>query len=129
MKSLREVISVPVVGFLSLFGRRGTSLAKQPMFTPFKVIDGVFVGGITMVHDTDWEMHPSGDETLTLLSGQIDIVLLEDDGREVTSSLHPSHSCVVPKGIWHRQVVHVESKLIFQTYGTDTQHRKYQPEL
>lgn len=81
-----------------------------------------------MVENTDWEMHPSGDETLALLSGRIDIVCLEGD-QEVTSSLHPSQSCIVPKGVWHRQVVLAESKLIFQTYGTDTQHRKYRPEL
>jgi len=112
---------------LSFFTRDRNELLKQPMFTPFKVIDGVFVGGLVMEKDTDWEMHPSGDETLTLLSGRIDIVCLEKDGRETISALHPSRSCVVPAGVWHRQVVHEESKLIFQTYGTDTQHRKCQP--
>ncbi len=124
---LRETISVSMAKVLSFFTRDRDELMKQPMFTPFKVIDGVFVGGIVMVKDTDWEMHPSGDETLTLLSGRIDIVFLEGD-REVTSSLHPSQSCIVPKGVWHRQVVLAESKLLFQTYGTDTQHRKYQPQ-
>ena len=128
MKPLREIISVSVIKVVSLFTRRQDDLLRQPMFSPFKVIDGVFVGGIVMVKDTDWEMHPSGDETLTLLSGRIDIVCLEKDGSETTSALHPSRSCVVPTGVWHRQVVHKESKLLFQTYGTDTQHRKYQPQ-
>lgn len=127
MKSLRETISVSMTKVLSFFMRDRDELLKQPMFTPFKVIGGVFVGGITMLKDTDWEMHPSGDETLTLLSGRIDIVCLEKDGRETTSALHPSRSCVVPTGVWHRQVVHEDSKVIFQTYGRDTQHRKYQP--
>ena len=127
MTKLRETISVSMTKILSFFTRDRDELMKQPMFTPFKVIDGVFVGGIVMVKDTDWEMHPSGDETLTLLSGRIDIVCLEKDGSETTSALNPSRSCVVPTGVWHRQVVHAESKLLFQTYGTDTQHRKYQP--
>lgn len=127
MKSLREIMSVSIVTLLSLFTRRQNDLLRQPLFSPFKVIDGVFVGGIIMLRDTDWEMHPSGDETLTLLAGHIDLVCLEDDDSETITALHPSRSCVVPKGVWHRQVVHEESKLIFQTYGADTQHRKRQP--
>jgi hypothetical protein len=40
------------------------------------------------------------------------VILLRDRG-----------ACIVPKGVWHGQVVHAKSELMFITPGRGTQHR------
>ena len=68
------------------------------------------------------EMHPNGDELLLLLSGKIDIVLEEPGGDRVIE-LEPGRACVVPAGVWHRQVVREPGAFVFITPGEGTQHR------
>lgn len=116
-----------VVSALSVLPRRlglaRAALPPQPMVELFRIEGGVYCGGLRMREDTDWELHPDGDETLTLLSGRIDVVLEAPDG-EQTIELHPGGSALVPAGVWHRQVVLAESELLFMTPGDTTQHRK-----
>jgi len=69
-----------------------------------------------------WEMHPAGDELLTMLAGAMDVVLERADG-EVTVSLVSGQTCVVPRGMWHRQVVREAGQYLGITYGKGTQHR------
>ena len=69
-----------------------------------------------------WEQHPEGDEILHLLSGAVDIVLEEPGGNRVIE-LRPGTTCVVPKGVWHRQLVRSPGDLLSITYGRGTQHR------
>lgn len=97
-------------------------VATQPLFDVFKIVDGVYVGGIHMRKDSVWEMHPDGDEALTLLSGAID-VHLNDEGQESIIRLRAGESCVVKKGIWHKQVVKAPGLLLFHTYGNTTEHK------
>lgn len=75
-----------------------------------------------MSKDTDWEMHIEGDETLTLLSGCIHLVLKENNGERMVT-LTPGRSTVVPAGIWHRQIVESSGELLFMTFGDTTEHR------
>jgi mannose-6-phosphate isomerase-like protein (cupin superfamily) len=70
-----------------------------------------------------WEMHPAGDELLTMLSGEMDVVL-ERDGREVTIHVHTGETCLVPRGTWHRQAVRRAGRYLGITYGKGTEHRK-----
>ncbi|MEM1105782.1 MAG: hypothetical protein AAGH87_05275 [Pseudomonadota bacterium] len=98
-------------------------MARQPAFDLYKIVGGVYVGGIHMFTDSNWEMHPDGDEALTLLSGQID-VHLNEGGKASILSLKAGESCVVKKGIWHKQVVREPGMLLFHTHGNSTQHRK-----
>ncbi len=69
-----------------------------------------------------WELHPAGDELLTMLAGEMDVVF-ERPGDEVTVSLRAGDSCLVPKGMWHRQVVRQAGRYLGITYGKGTQHR------
>lgn len=69
-----------------------------------------------------WEMHPAGDEILYLLSGAIDIVLEEDAGERLIK-LGAGEACIVPRGRWHRQIVHEESNLLGITFGKGTEIR------
>ena len=69
-----------------------------------------------------WEMHPSGEELLILVSGAVDCILEDEDG-ERTVELRAGSACIVPRGVWHRQVVRQPGFMIFVTWGAGTQHR------
>jgi mannose-6-phosphate isomerase-like protein (cupin superfamily) len=69
-----------------------------------------------------WEMHPHGEEILVLLSGKLTMVF-EEGGKERNVLLEEGRTCVVPRGTWHRAVVHVPGKLLGITYGRGTEHR------
>lgn len=61
-----------------------------------------------------WERHPSGDELVYLLSGDVELLL--DDGRERRAlTLGVGEAAVVRAGTWHRAVVHAPSRLLFVT--------------
>ena len=48
-----------------------------------------------------WERHPTTDELLHILDGEVELTLLTDEGSQTTTL--PSGSLfVVPKGCWHR---------------------------
>jgi mannose-6-phosphate isomerase-like protein (cupin superfamily) len=69
-----------------------------------------------------WEMHPEGEEILYLVSGGMDIVL-EDEAGDRVVQLKPGTACVVPRGVWHRQVLAGPCDLLALTYGRGTEHR------
>jgi mannose-6-phosphate isomerase-like protein (cupin superfamily) len=69
-----------------------------------------------------WEMHPHGEEILVLLSGQMTMIFEARDGEE-SVELHEGRACIVPRGTWHRAIVHLPSKLLAITYGRGTAHR------
>jgi mannose-6-phosphate isomerase-like protein (cupin superfamily) len=69
-----------------------------------------------------WEMHPHGEEVLVLLSGKLTMVF-DDGGKERDVVLEAGRACVVPRGTWHRAVVHVPGRLLGITYGRGTEHR------
>ena len=69
-----------------------------------------------------WEMHPEGEEILYLMSGAMDVVLETPNGDQVVQ-LRPGTACVVPRGVWHRQVLGGPSDLLALTYGRGTEHR------
>ena len=69
-----------------------------------------------------WEMHPNGEEILVLLSGKMTMVF-EERGTERKLPLNEGHACIVPRGTWHRAIVHTPSKLLAITYGRGTERR------
>ena len=81
---------------------------------------------VVVTHETEdwstWEMHPAGDEVVSLLSGRVDLIL-QDGSRELTVALRARASVIVPQGVWHRAIVHEPSDLLFITRGAGTQHR------
>jgi mannose-6-phosphate isomerase-like protein (cupin superfamily) len=86
-------------------------------------VEGVLVGLFHLTEDPpiSGELHPDGDEILVLVSGAMDVVL-EQDGREIVTSLEPGNAFVVPRGVWHRTVVREPSDLLHLTPGR-SQHR------
>jgi mannose-6-phosphate isomerase-like protein (cupin superfamily) len=69
-----------------------------------------------------WEMHPAGDEVVCVLSGAIDVVLDEERGERVVE-LRRGSTCIVPRGVWHRAIVHEPGDTLHITRGEGTQHR------
>jgi mannose-6-phosphate isomerase-like protein (cupin superfamily) len=84
---------------------------------------GRLVGTFHNAADWDiWEMHPAGDEVVCLLSGAIDVVLEKADGEQVLE-LRPGATCIVPRGVWHRAIVHEPGDTLHITRGAGTRHR------
>jgi mannose-6-phosphate isomerase-like protein (cupin superfamily) len=94
-------------------------------------LDGRLVGRLTV--DTpgqrdEWEMHPHQDEMLYLLEGAITVILRSEPEREDGEQLlqlHPGEACIVPQGMWHRQIVVLPGTMLFLT--PETLHRPYVP--
>ena len=71
---------------------------------------------------TTWERHPAGDELVYLLGGAVDLILEQADG-ELVVELRGRSACIVPRGIWHRAIVHAPGDLLHITPGAGTEHR------
>jgi mannose-6-phosphate isomerase-like protein (cupin superfamily) len=110
----------------------GAVIRAQPSveFLPVE-LDGRHVGVLAVdspgVRD-EWEMHPEQDELLYLLEGKIDVFLRPDlEGlEEETRHFQQGEACLIPKGMWHRQVVVTPCKVLFIT--PETMHQAYVPE-
>jgi mannose-6-phosphate isomerase-like protein (cupin superfamily) len=94
-------------------------------------LDGRLVGRLTVEtpgQRDEWEMHPHQDEMLYLLEGSITVILRSDpdqaDG-EQTLHVQAGEACIVPQGMWHRQVVVAPCTTLFLT--PETLHRPYAP--
>jgi len=72
-----------------------------------------------------WEMHPEGEELVLLLSGSVDFILDEGEGRaQRTVELRaPGAFVLVPRGAWHRAMPHAPTSMLFITPGRGTRHR------
>lgn len=75
-----------------------------------------------------WEMHPDTDEFFYVLSGRLEIALLEDGG--------PAHyvapagsSFVVPRGVWHKPGAPEGAKFLFFTPGRSLYSQSEDPRL
>lgn len=73
---------------------------------------------------TSWEMHPSGDELVLLLSGRMTLILERNDGRPVArAELSAGDAILVPRGTWHTADVPEPAEALFVTPGSGTRHR------
>ena len=70
-----------------------------------------------------WDRHPNGECVIILLSGSIDVVLDESSGERVAALRAAGDTCVIPRGVWHRQIVNEPSNRIFLTAGEGTDMR------
>jgi mannose-6-phosphate isomerase-like protein (cupin superfamily) len=76
-----------------------------------------------------WELHPYGDETVILLSGQVTFIIQPDASGQPSAAEQlvlleqPGDFVVVPKNSWHSARTSVKTKLLFITPGEGTQHK------
>jgi len=78
--------------------------------------------GASDFHPSECEMHPCGDELLYLLSGSVDVVFEEPEGDRAVP-LRGGEACIVPRGVWHRIVMHAPADLLFVTPPKGTELR------
>jgi mannose-6-phosphate isomerase-like protein (cupin superfamily) len=69
-----------------------------------------------------WEMHPEGDEIVHVVAGAFEFVL-DTAGSEKSVQVQAGLTLVVPKGVWHRAIVHTPGDAVHITFGKGTQHR------
>jgi len=84
---------------------------------------GVYEMSAEMTHE---EMHPEGDELHFLVSGRVDLVFTSADdpgGATSTITMTAGTSAAVPRGVWHRFVVHEPGQGLAITAGRGTEHR------
>ena len=100
-----------------------------PQVEEIATAPGWLVTEYEMTNDMDSsEMHPDGDELHYVASGELDLVLESDDdaGTDQVVHLTAGTSAVVPRGVWHRFVVHQPARAVAVTFGRGTQHRPRQ---
>lgn len=89
-----------------------------------QIIDGWLYAVMPMAAGrwSHWERHPSGDEVLTMLSGEMELTLEEKGGPRVVA-MTAGDTVIVPQGVWHIGRVVVAGDLMALTFGKDTEHR------
>jgi mannose-6-phosphate isomerase-like protein (cupin superfamily) len=83
---------------------------------------GPWVVGTHTEDSPSWAMHPSGECILIVASGSMDVFSL--DGEDVRlNHLKAGQACIVPRGVWHRQVMHDTGLRVWITAGEGSQMR------
>jgi len=67
-----------------------------------------------------WEVHPSGDEFVILISGDADLILANDDGDETIRMTEPGTFVIVPQNTWHTARIRSHAVMMFVTPGEGT---------
>ena len=104
--------------------RDGSSDFVTSMPGPPRRVPSLVVGAPILTRNAPHggEMHPDGDELLYLLSGAISVVLELPDATQ-TLEVVPGQAVIVPRGVWHRVLIHEPSQLVHLTPGPGGEHR------
>ena len=86
-------------------------------------VDGMTFGVASMSENSPHggEMHPDGDEVLYLISGWVNVVLLDSPQADV--EMKPGEGLVVPKGVWHRVDILEPCQIVYLTPGPNNEFR------
>ena len=71
---------------------------------------------------SSWEMHPNGDETLYLISGEATLHLYSGGVEQQIEFNTPGSYAIIPKGSWHTAKVKASCTILFITPGEGTMH-------
>lgn len=88
--------------------------------------EGLMAGVTHFSGLTPWECHPQ-DELLYVLDGSVEVTLWHETDPE-TSIVSAGAMCVVPKGVWHRQIPRPAAKLLFITGDTEVSYDERPPQ-
>jgi quercetin dioxygenase-like cupin family protein len=72
---------------------------------------------------TSWEMHPSGDEVVCCLQGQMTLHQELADGSKQSHELGPGEYAINPRGAWHTADAEEPVVALFITPAEGTTHR------
>lgn len=70
-----------------------------------------------------WERHPSGDEVVLCVAGEIRLLQEREDGTAAVITLLPGEYAINPPGVWHTADVVDQATCVFITAGVGTEHR------
>lgn len=114
----------------------GATAVPQPLFTGIdwypaygarNASDGAEGRLVTMHRFSgnwdSWEMHPSGDEVVLCLSGQMTLHQQHADGSVAIMTIGAGEYAVNPPGCWHTADIEGEATALFITAGLGTEHR------
>ncbi|MFE3060227.1 cupin [Nocardia sp. NPDC059239] len=123
-------------GVINLFDRGVRLLADGRLLTEQRRMQGDMDGWTVAtfhvetdadVHGDLWEMHPAGDELVSVLTGSVRMYLRPETigATEDLVRLTAGHAYVVPRGRWHRLELDEPSDLmsIGPRRGTQLEHR------
>lgn len=71
---------------------------------------------------TQWELHPSGDELVYLLTGAAELWLETPAGLQCLPMQAPA-AAMIPANCWHRVSTRQPCRMLFITYGEGTLHK------
>ena len=74
-----------------------------------------------------WEIHPHGDELVSLVAGDAELVIRTDEGDRSARLSNPGDFVVVPRNTWHTARVHAPTTMMFVTPGEGTENREAPP--
>lgn len=70
-----------------------------------------------------WEMHPSGDEVVLCITGEMTLHQQWPDGTQKSVTIRDGEYAINPAGAWHTADVQEMTTALFITAGEGTQHR------
>ena len=86
--------------------------------------EGRLVSSYVFTSDWDsWEMHPSGDEVVLCLSGEMTLHQEFPDGHLETVKIAAGEYAINGPGVWHTADIKGEASAMFITAGLGTTHR------
>lgn len=114
----------------------GARAEAQPAFTGMEwyeayaartAADGA-EGRLVSLHDfaaswASWEMHPSGEEVVVCLSGEMTLVQELEGGSTRSIALQAGEYAINPAGVWHTADVSAPVTALFITAGQGTLNR------
>ena len=95
---IRTALSNVPLGAVTTAEENAAAFPKLASFDSGGVYVGRFSGG-----ESPWERHPSADELIHVLDGEVDFTVLTNDG-PVCVTVKAGCVFVVPRGMWHRPV-------------------------
>ena len=82
---------------------------------------------VTMSHFTEswtsWEMHPSGDEIVLCVRGEMTLIQEMPGGGIASTTIGAGDYAINPPGVWHTADIAEEAVAVFITAGMGTEHR------
>ena len=77
--------------------------------------------GVAREWPPHWEMHPTGDELLHVLEGEVEVELIPKSGRRRRTTVRAGSFFVVPRGLWHRPTQRKPVVMLYVTPGAGTE--------
>ncbi|MBL4908039.1 MAG: cupin domain-containing protein [Sneathiella sp.] len=115
---------------LTCFTGRTPETKDGDMGDAFAVLSEYRDGEIYVGHYSgysEWERHPAGDEIVTVLDGETNLILLTAEG-EISNPLSKGGLFVVPQNIWHR-FESPKGVKVFTVTPQPTEHTVIKPQV